>query len=48
MAIPEWIEDGISYEIMKVYNILYSISRNKIVIPHYDAENNLIGIRGRT
>lgn len=47
VAIPEWIEDGISYEIMKVYNILYSISRNKIVIPHYDVENNLIGIRGR-
>ena len=44
---PEWIEDGISEEVMRLYNILYSISENKIIIPHYDINNNLIGIRGR-
>ena len=32
---------------MDKYNILYSISQEKIVIPHYDINNNLIGIRGR-
>ena len=32
---------------MKQYNIKYSIEQNKIIIPHYDINNNLIGIRGR-
>lgn len=44
----EWLEDGISEESMKRYNILYSIGMNKIIIPHYDMNGNLIGIRGRT
>lgn len=43
----EWLNDGISEQIMKEYNILYSISENKIIIPHYDIDGNLIGIRGR-
>jgi len=32
---------------MKTFNILYYDRQNKIVIPHYDMNNNLIGIRGR-
>jgi DNA primase len=32
---------------MDEYNILYSISRNKIIIPHYNLNSDLIGIRGR-
>ena len=43
----EWLNDGISYETMKKFNIKYSISQNKIIIPHYDINNRLIGIRGR-
>ena len=43
----EWLEDNISIEAMDKFNILYSISQNKIIIPHYDIEGNLIGIRGR-
>lgn len=43
----EWLNDGISEDIMRLYNILYSISENKIIIPHYDINGNLIGIRGR-
>ena len=46
-ATPEWLEDGISEEVMNIYNIKYSIVNNKIIIPHYDIDNNLIGIRGR-
>lgn len=42
-----WLEDGINEEVMKVYGIKYSISKEKIIIPHYDEDNNLIGIRGR-
>ena len=43
----EWLKDGISEEAMKTFNILYSPLQNKIVIPHYDEDNRLIGIRGR-
>ena len=34
-------------EAMDRFNILYSISQNKIIIPHYDINNRLVGIRGR-
>lgn len=44
---PEWLEDGISKETMDKFNIKYSISQNKIIIPHYDINNRLVGIRGR-
>ena len=44
---PEWLNDGISEEAMRHYNILYSISDNKVIIPHYDKDDNLVGIRGR-
>lgn len=44
----EWINDNISIEAMKVFNIRYSSLENKIIIPHYDINNNLIGVRGRT
>lgn len=44
---PEWLSDGITRAAMDKYNILYSIPQNKIIIPHYDINNNLIGIRGR-
>ena len=43
----QWIEDGISEKAMDKFNILFSISQNKIIIPHYDAHDRLIGIRGR-
>lgn len=43
----EWLDDGISKEAMDKFNILYSISQNKIIIPHYDIKNRLVGIRGR-
>lgn len=43
----EWIEDGISKEVMDKFNIRFSISQNKIIIPHYNINGELIGIRGR-
>lgn len=43
----EWLNDGISKEAMDKFNILYSISQNKIIIPHLDETGRLIGIRGR-
>lgn len=43
----EWLTDGVSIEAMKEFNIKYSIFQNKIIIPHYDIDGKLIGIRGR-
>lgn len=47
IPIPDWIEEGISEQSQALYNIRYSIAQEKIIIPHYDINNNLIGIRGR-
>lgn len=43
----EWLKEGITKKAMDKFNILYSIQQNKIIIPHYDINNNLVGIRGR-
>lgn len=43
----EWLEDNITKEAMDKFNISYSISQNKIIIPHYDVNGRLVGIRGR-
>ena len=43
----EWINDGISKDIMSEYNILYSTLKQSIIIPHYNIDNSLIGIRQR-
>lgn len=42
-----WLEEGISIEAMKQHNIKYYRLRNQTVIPCYDADNNLIGMRVR-
>lgn len=42
-----WLKDGISIESMKKFNIKYSIEDNQIIIPHYDKNGNLIGVRAR-
>ena len=43
----EWERDGITREAMDKYNIRFSISQNKIIIPHYNVFGQLVGIRGR-
>lgn len=43
----EWLRDGISKKAMDKYNIRFSISQNKIIIPHYNVYGELVGIRGR-
>ena len=43
----EWLQDGISKTAMDKFNIRFSISQNKIIIPHYDVNGRLVGIRGR-
>lgn len=44
---PTWLKDGITKQAMDKFNIRFSMSQNKIIIPHYDINGRLIGIRGR-
>lgn len=46
--IAPWLEEGISQEVLNYNNICYEPAANKIVIPHYDINGRLVGIRGRT
>lgn len=43
----EWIEEGITHEVMDAFEIGYSSWQERITIPHRDQDSNLIGIRGR-
>lgn len=43
----EWINEGISIDAMKKYQIKYYLSQHKIVIPHFNKDGELIGLRGR-
>ena len=45
---PLWLKDGITKEAMDKFKIGFSISQNKITIPHFDINGRLIGIRART
>ena len=45
---PLWLKDGIKPDVMDKFHIGFSILQNKIVIPHFDINGRLIGIRGRT
>ena len=44
---PRWLKDGITKQAMDDFNIKFSLSQNKIIIPHLDINGRLIGIRGR-
>ena len=43
----EWLNDGITKKSMDKFNIRYSAKQNKIIIPHYNPDGELVGIRGR-
>ena len=43
----EWLQEDISENTMDVFDIRFSKNKNTIIIPHYDLNSNLIGIRGR-
>ena len=46
--IEDWLIEGISQEAIDAANIRYDPIEHSIIIPHYDVENRLIGIRART
>lgn len=46
-GLSPWYDEGISYEAMRAFGILYSPTDNAIVIPNYDIDGSLVGVRGR-
>ena len=42
-----WLKDNITKETMNVFNIRYDILNNRIIIPHYNFNGELVGIRCR-
>lgn len=48
VRIPEWEKEGITPQALKDFNIKYNPSNESIIIPHYNMDNVLIGIRERT
>lgn len=43
----EWVEEGITHEVMDAFEIGYSCWQERVVLPHRDKDGNLIGLRGR-
>ena len=46
--ILNWEQEGITYKVVQEHNIRYNPVSQGIIIPHYDKDNNLIGVRERT
>jgi DNA primase (bacterial type) len=44
----EWLEEDMTEEALKTYNIRIDPNANRIVYPVMDAEGNFIGVKGRT
>lgn len=48
IKIGPWLREGISQEAMDQARIGYYLGGDQITIPHFDKNNRLIGLRGRT
>lgn len=46
--IDDWRQEGISVRTMEKFNIKYNPVTGAVIIPHYDENNRLVGIRQRT
>lgn len=46
-GVKSWLDEGISVDALKRFDIRYDPVDQCIVIPNYDVDGNLIGIRGR-
>ncbi len=42
-----WLDDHISKKTMVEFDILFDLNKHRIIIPHYDINDNLIGVRCR-
>ena len=46
-ALSLWAHEGIDFNTMLKYHISYDPLENCIIIPHFDLEGNVVGVRGR-
>ena len=44
----EWLDEDMTAEALKTYHIRIDHNANRIVYPVFDADNNFIGVKGRT
>lgn len=44
----EWQRDRITPDAMERFNIRFDVAENAIIIPHYDIDGQLVGVRSRT
>lgn len=44
----EWLSEDMTEEALRTYNIRIDHNANRIVYPVFDADNNFIGVKGRT
>ena len=47
VEIKEWLKEGITYDATKKFNIRYDDRNKQIIIPHFDIDNDLVGLRVR-
>lgn len=47
VIVESWIDEYISPEVQDLFNIRYNPIDGSILIPHYDVEGNMIGVRKR-
>ena len=47
MGLMPWIEEGIGIEMLQQFNIKYDSYNKAIIIPNFDYDGNLIGVRER-
>lgn len=43
----EWITEGISYDTQQFFGIAYNLENNQIIIPIYNKDDELIGVKAR-
>lgn len=43
----EWLDDGISYETQMKYGVCYYQKDHRIITPHFNINNELVGLTGR-
>lgn len=44
----EWLDEGMTAEALRIYNIRIDNNANRIVYPIFDADGQFIGVKGRT
>lgn len=46
--IQEWLDEGMSQEVLDLFGVRADVYQNRIIYPVYDIDGNLINIKGRT